>query len=150
MLKIRNLFSSSIDKTLDSVKSIITTFVPDKNLQQKINAEIDRMSHDIKVKQLNLAEKAMQAEVADKASARDMYRESIKSDDVFIRRFPMILAFSTVGLAAVLLVGMLFIEIPDSNRDILNISIGSLLGGGLTSVIQFYFGSSYENKHKQH
>jgi len=146
---IKDILGLGIDKTLDSVKSVITTFVADKGLQQQINAEIDKHAHEIKLRQLDLAKEALQAEVADKASARDMYKESIKSDDIFIRRFPMMLAFSTVALAALLLIGMLFIAVPESNRDILNISIGSLLGGGLISVIQFYFGSSYENKHKQ-
>ncbi len=149
MSKIRDFLGIGIDKTLDSVKNVITTFVPDKGLQQQINAEIDRQANELKLKQLEVAEKAMEAEVADKASAREMYKESIKSDDVFIRRFPMILAASTLALSGILLIGMLFMPVPDTNRDIINISLGTLLGGGLGTIIQFFFGSSYEKKHKQ-
>jgi hypothetical protein len=149
MSKIREFLGIGIDKTLDSVKNVITTFVPDKGLQQQINAEIDRQANELKLKQLEVAEKAMEAEVADKASAREMYKESIKSDDVFIRRFPMILAASTLALSGILLIGMLFMPVPDTNRDIINISLGTLLGGGLGTIIQFFFGSSYEKKHKQ-
>ena len=146
---IKDILGLGIDKTLDSVKSVITTFVPDKGLQQQINAEIDRQAHEIKIKQIELSSDILKAEVADRASARDMYKESIKSEDVFIRRFPMMLAFSILALAGLLLVGMLFFPIPEANRDIINISIGSLLGGGVVAVVNFYFGSSYEKKHKQ-
>ncbi len=37
---IKELLSGSIDKTLSSVKDVITTFVQDKALQQKLNAEL--------------------------------------------------------------------------------------------------------------
>lgn len=148
-MKIKELLGIGIDKTLDSVKNVITTFVKDKGLQQQLNAELDRQVHELKLKQIEYAEKAMEAEVADRASARDMYKESIKSDDVFIRRFPMLLALSIFVLTAVILIGLLFFEVPDTNRDILNISMGTLVGGGVVAVINFFFGSSYEKKHKE-
>lgn len=147
-MKILDFFSGGIDKTLKSVKDIVTTFVPDKGLQQQINAEIDKQAHDIKLKQMEHADKVIDAELQDRVDARKMYTESIKSNDVFIRRFPMLLAGSVLILAGIILVGMLFMEIPDANRDIINISLGSLLGSGVVSVINFFFGSSYEDKHK--
>ncbi len=147
-MKILDFFSGGIDKTLKSVKDIVTTFVPDKGLQQQINAEIDKQAHDIKLKQMEHADKVIDAELQDRVDARKMYTESIKSNDVFIRRFPMLLAGSVLILAGIILVGMLFMEIPNANRDIINISLGSLLGSGVVSVINFFFGSSYEDKHK--
>ncbi|NMC34845.1 MAG: hypothetical protein GYA36_20685 [Veillonellaceae bacterium] len=61
----------------------------------------------------------------------------------------MILAATITILSGLILIGLIFFKIPDSNRDILNISLGTLIGGGLVAVINFYFGSSYERKHKE-
>lgn len=146
---IKELLTGGIDSTLNSIKNVITTFIPDKGLQQQINAEIDRQATEVKLKQLELMETTIKAEVDDRADARQLYRDSIKSDDIFIRRFPMLLAATITVLSGLILIGLIFFQIPDSNRDILNISLGSLIGGGLVAVINFYFGSSYERKHKE-
>lgn len=146
---IKDILSGGIDKTLTSVKNVITTFVPDKGLQQQINAEIERQATEVKLKQLELIETTIKAEVDDRADARQLYRDSIKNDDAFIRRFPMILAATITLLSGLILIGLIFFKIPDSNRDILNISLGTLIGGGLVAVINFYFGSSYERKQRE-
>jgi len=146
---VKDILSAGIDKTLSSVKNVITTFIPDKGLQQQINAELERQATEVKLKQLELMETAIKAEVDDRVDARQLYRDSIKSDDIFIRRFPMILAATITILSGLILIGLIFFKIPDSNRDILNISLGTLIGGGLVAVINFYFGSSYERKHKE-
>jgi len=146
---LKDFLSGSIDKTLSSVKDVITTFVQDKALQQKLNDEIDKRAHELKLRQLDFDEEAMKTEAADRANAREMYKESIKNDDVFVRRFPMILAASILGISGLILVALIFFKIPDTNRDILNISLGTLIGGGVVAVINFYFGSSYERKHKE-
>ncbi len=146
---IKDILSGGIDKTLTSVKNVITTFVPDKGLQQQINAEIERQATEVKLKQLELIETTIKAEVDDRADARQLYRDSIKNDDAFIRRFPMILAATITLLSGLILIGLIFFKIPDSNRDILNISLGTLIGGGLVAVINFYFGSSYERRQRE-
>jgi len=143
---IKELLTDGIDKTLSSVKNVITTFVQDKGLQQQINAEIEKQAHELKLKQLELMGNTIQAEVNDRADARAMYRESIKSDDRFIRRFPMVLAASIMGVSALILLALIFFEIPNTNRDILNISLGTLIGGSVTAIVNFYFGSSYVEK----
>lgn len=53
-----------------------------------------------------------------------------------------ILAVITVISAFVLLILMLFKPIPVENKDILNISIGIVLGGLLGGINGFYFGAS--------
>lgn len=149
MFKLKELLGVGIDKTLDSVKSVITTFVADKGLQQQLNAEIDKQVHELKLKEMEYADSAIKAEVADKANARDMYKASIMSDDVFVRRFPMFLALLTIILVGTLLIGLLFVAVPETNRDIINLSVGTLLGGGAVTIYQFFFGSSYDKKHKE-
>ena len=45
-----------------------------------------------------------------------------------------------IGFFALLYI-LIFTEIPEGNRDVLNLVIGSLIGS-FTSVVAYYFGSS--------
>lgn len=95
MSKIAEILGAGIGEILTGAKGIVTTFVKDKGLEQQINAEMERSAAEIKLKHLDYAEKALQAEVDDRANAREMYKASIISDDIFVRRFPMMLAADT-------------------------------------------------------
>lgn len=148
MSRLSELIGASIGELLNSAKGVITTFVKDKGLEQQINAELDRQAHELKLRQLDITQQAIEAEVADRADARAMNKELIKSNDVFVRRFPMFFAIGVIAMVAIMICTMLFVEIPNSNRDILNFSIGSVLGY-LGTIATFYFGSSYDGKHKQ-
>jgi len=45
---------------------------------------------------------------------------------------------------------LMFFSIPESNKDIVNISIGMLIGAGFSSVFTYYFGSSEGMKTKKY
>lgn len=89
----------------------------------------------------------MELEVEDRVDARSMYKESIKSNDIFVRRFPMYFAIGVIVVVVIMISTMLFWEIPNGNRDILNFSIGSVLAT-LCTIATFYFGSSYSKKYE--
>jgi len=143
------IFGLGIDKVLDSAKGVITTFVTDKNLQQKLTAEIEAHSHELKLKSAVYETEALKGEISDKADARVMNIASIQSTDVVVRRFPIFLAGGVLLTCAIVIIAMLFFPIPQDNRDIINISFGSLLGGGLSTILGFYFGSSYTKDKKE-
>ena len=53
-------------------------------------------------------------------------------------------------IGCLLLVGtMLYHDIPEKNKDILNIAIGFLFGSCLSPVFQFFFGSSKTESDKK-
>lgn len=145
MSKLANLIGNGIAETLESAKSVVTTFVKDKGLEQQINAEISKQEHAIVSRQIDLAQQEMQGVFADKADAREMYERLAENDDKFVRRFPMYLAAIVGGSAVLIVVFLFFFSIPDRNRDILNFAAGTLLGT-LSTIVTFYFGSSYEGK----
>lgn len=51
-----------------------------------------------------------------------------------------IIAFIALGIGVLSIVGLFFIDIPDKNRDLINIALGTVIGWG-GSVVSFYFGN---------
>lgn len=144
-MKITDFFGNTISEVLDSAKGIVTTFVKDKGLEQQITAELDKRVYELKQRQIDLLVEQMKADNADRADARSMTKDIIKSDDKFVRRFPMIFAAGILLVAVVMVLVMLFVAIPNDNRDIINFAIGSILGC-LGTIATFFFGSSYYGK----
>ena len=54
------------------------------------------------------------------------------------------IAFLALGIAVLSIIGLFFIDIPDKNRDLVNIALGSIIGWG-GAVVSFYFGNSDQN-----
>ncbi|MEN8380795.1 hypothetical protein [Acinetobacter radioresistens] len=46
------------------------------------------------------------------------------------------------------IIGLFFIEMPDKNRDLINVALGAILGWSGT-VVAFYFGSSDRQQKNQ-
>lgn len=87
------------------------------------------------------------AELQDRQDARSMNETAIRSDDPFIRRFPAYLATALLFLVFLLCVGLIFFEIPESNRPVIFSIVGSLVAV-VASVGGFYYGSSSGSKEK--
>lgn len=147
-MDLKNIFGLGIDKALDSAKSIVTTFVKDKGLQQQIDAEFQKAQMELKSKEMDFNKAMIEAENADRSNARAMNIESMHNSDSVVRRFPIFLASGVLLLSAFVVVALFFVKIPDANRDIVNITIGSLVTGGFGTVLGFYFGSSYHKQDK--
>ena len=54
------------------------------------------------------------------------------------------IAFVALGIAVLAIIGLFFIDIPEKNRDLVNIALGSIIGWGGV-VVRFYFGNSDQN-----
>ena len=54
------------------------------------------------------------------------------------------IAFVALGIAVLAIIGLFFIDIPEKNRDLVNIALGSIIGWG-GAVVSFYFGNSDQN-----
>ena len=54
------------------------------------------------------------------------------------------IAFLALGIAVLSIIGLFFIDIPEKNRDLVNIALGSIIGWG-GAVVSFYFGNSDQN-----
>lgn len=58
-----------------------------------------------------------------------------------------ILAFIAMAMSLLCIIGLFFIEMPDKNRDLINVALGAILGWSGT-VVAFYFGSSDQREKK--
>ncbi|MFL9471153.1 hypothetical protein ACKERC_02545 [Acinetobacter baumannii] len=51
------------------------------------------------------------------------------------------LAFAAIAISFFCVIGLFFVEMPEKNRDLINVALGAILGWSGT-VVAFYFGSS--------
>ena len=51
------------------------------------------------------------------------------------------LAYGVLTLASLIIVGLFFIEMPQSNRDLLNTALG-FVAGWASAVVSYYFAST--------
>lgn len=87
-------------------------------------------------------------ESADRDSARKMQMSALEQDDVFSKRFIYYYA-SFWSLCAAVYIGFItFGSIPDSNIRFADTILGFLLGTVISTIVQFFFGSSMSSKNK--
>lgn len=93
--------------------------------------------------------KKLELENADRDSARKAHMAIATSPDAhWLEKLTMpILALGTVSLAFLLIGILLFINIPDSQENIIIFALGFITSAA-TQVLSFYFGSSQGSKDK--
>ena len=126
------------EKTETAIKQALSSATPEQMLAIK-TADND---FSIRMKELGFANaKDMEAlAAADRSSAR--LREMTVKDNT-----PRNLAYGvTTGFFGIL-ISMMFIEVPQASRDILNIMLGTL-GASFSGVVGYYFGSTAGSKRK--
>lgn len=84
----------------------------------------------------------------DKASAREMQKTALAQEDLFSKRFVYYFAILIFSFSALVIAMLFFVSIPEENQRIVDMAIGIVVGTGLVSVIQFFFGSSKGSKDK--
>lgn len=87
-----------------------------------------------------------EAVLADMQDARSMQKEALKQDDLFSKRFVYYFAtaFSIITIAIVIM--LLFIEVPEKNKTLVDMSLGVLIGTGISGIFNFFYGSSAKEK----
>lgn len=88
---------------------------------------------------------------ADRASARDMQKAALASDDRFAKRFIYYYAIFITSLTFLFIFWAAFFPgAADTRNDrIIDTVLGFLLGVSLSAIIQFFFGSSAGSKSKE-
>lgn len=111
-----------------------------KNLINK-DAKLDEQQKQEALRLLEL-------EYQDIADARALQVAALNQDDIFSKRFVYYLAIGLFSFAFIVTIMLFIVEIPDKNRDVINIIIGVVIGTGLTGMFQYFFGSSKGSKDK--
>lgn len=143
------IFTGGTTSIVDSVGKIIDNLnvsgEEKAKIQQEMTNEINRHMEAIGAQ----ANQETELYLKDMDSARQMQIEAIKQDDVFTKRFVPHLSLCIIGMTFLFDVGLLFINIPERNHDLVNMIAGTLNSTGFAAVVYFFFGSSKSSQDKQ-
>ncbi len=82
----------------------------------------------------------------DIADARDMQKEALKQDDVWSKRFIYIFAGIWSIFAMVFIFAITFGQVPETSIRFVDLILGFLLGTVISTILQFFFGSSVTSR----
>lgn len=100
----------------------------------------------IKKQEVDLKAEAMYLE--DTQNARSMQMEALKQDDVFSKRFIYYLAAGALITTATYIFIITFASIPEQNVRFADTILGFLLGTVVSTVMNFFFGTSKGSSEK--
>lgn len=141
------------------VLDIVGNYLPNDGVLGIVKNIVDRESkkEDSKITKEDLEQfnkhyenelKELELHIENTKNARELQKEALNQDDLFSKRFIYIFSL-VIYLTVILLVLLLcFIDIPSENRDLIYMCLGVLMGTGISSIIQFFFGSSIGSKQK--
>lgn len=114
--------------------------------QYEMEHEEELLKTALEDKKLDIEQEEMYLE--DKQSARKMQRTALEQEDTFAKRFVYYYAIGSTFTAFLYFFLITFITIPDKNIRFADVILGFMLGTLITSIIQFFYGSSQGSKDK--
>jgi hypothetical protein len=94
--------------------------------------------------------KLIELAYGDTASARQMQETALKQDDVFSKRFVYWFSICWSIFAAVYITGITFINLPEANQRYADTILGFLLGTVISTMFQFFLGTSVGSRIKDY
>jgi hypothetical protein len=129
-----------------AVSAIAKQFGVENTVEAVTRAVVEDPEAALKLAQIDLDK--LKAEYANTADARDMQKIALQQSDLFSKRFTMYLTVFW-SVAAVAYVGFItFGVIPDNNVRFADTILGFILGTVVSTVLNFWFGSSIGSKEK--
>lgn len=147
---ISGLISNGLPKLADAVVEKGVDYVEGK-LGVKLKPEEEMTSEDVaKLRaEANRHEEFMvEAEIKDRANARDMQKEAIRSSDPFVRRFTYYFITVWSIFAMTYIPFITFGSIPEENVRFADTILGFMLGTVMASMFSFLLGSSFGSRAK--
>jgi hypothetical protein len=133
-------FLQSIGRPLSAIIGIAGEVSGSQTLESIANAIKGDKSLTQEEKDIALALAKMDFE--DTANARDMQKTALSQDDLFSKRYIYYFSSFWSFVGATLLLGIMFVEIPENNIRLVDTAFGFMLGTVLASMFNYYFGSS--------
>ena len=103
---------------------------------------------DVLLKELEVERDIYLAELKDLQNARELQVAALGQEDDFSKRYVYYFASALFLFSASIVIMLFFVEIPEQNQRIVDMILGVIIGTGLVSVINFFFGSSKGSKDK--
>lgn len=137
------VFSGGAKGLLDGASDIIGKFVEDPNKKAELTQQLAELNAQHIEAMEKLAEQQYESSLKDAQDARTRETQIATSAQTpLINKIasPLIAAFVTTGFFG-LLFYMVKHDVPNANKDVLNIMLGSL-GTAWITIVSYYFGSS--------
>lgn len=147
---VSGLISNGLPKLADAVMDKGVEYVEEKT-GLKLKPEGDATPEDyakLKEAAMKHEEFLVDAEIKDKANARDMAKAAMQSNDPFVRRFTYYFITVWSVFAMVYIPLITFSNIPDSNVRFADTILGFMLGTVMASMFSFLLGSSFGSRLK--
>ncbi len=147
---VSGLISNGLPKLADAVMDKGVEYVEEKT-GLKLKPEGEATPEDyarLKEAAMKHEEFLVDAEIKDKANARDMAKAAMQSSDPFVRRFTyyFITVWSIFAMTYIPLIT--FSSIPESNVRFADTILGFMLGTVMASMFSFLLGSSFGSRLK--
>jgi len=130
---------------LSAIGDLIINKADDPSTTPELKKELDKYYWDFRNNELDFQEEIMALRIKDRASARQREIELFKLGS----RSPLMLTlgFGMLTCYIGLLLALIFLEIPEQNKDQL-IHMEGIMEGGLLAMISYYFGDSQRSENK--
>jgi hypothetical protein len=147
---VSGLISNGLPKLADAVMDKGVEYVEEKT-GLKLKPEGEATPEDyarLKEAAMKHEEFLVDAEIKDRANARDMAKAAMQSSDPFVRRFTyyFITVWSIFAMTYIPLIT--FSNIPESNVRFADTILGFMLGTVMASMFSFLLGSSFGSRLK--
>lgn len=143
-----DLFSAGASTLVDSVGNAIDNIVTSDEERMQLQNALAQIKIEAENKAAELALEGEKLYLADKQDARDMQKVALAQDDLFSKRFVYYFASGIVTVSFVYIFVITFYPIPEQNIRFADTVLGFLLGVGLASIFNYFFGSSKGSKDK--
>jgi hypothetical protein len=141
--------ASAASTILGSVTSLIDEVVTNKEERETLKLAAQKQVQDYTVKMEELAQASDKMYLEDTANARDMQKTALNQNDLFSKRFVYYLAIFWSVAGSAYIFAAPFLMKNEGGKEIVTTTLGFLLGTIVSTVINFYFGSSKGSSDKQ-
>ena len=141
LAKVAPAVLDTVGDAFPPVKVLQTLFDRELYVTPEQQQQFDKLLHDyeLEVQRLNNA---------DRSDARAMQKEALKQDDMFSKRFIYWLAAGSLLLGFAYVFFITFATIPESNQRFADTILGVVIATIITTIYNFFFGSSDGSKKK--
>lgn len=147
---VSGLIANGLPKIADAVVEKGVEYVQDK-LGVELKPEGQATKEDyakLQIEAMKHEEFLVDAEVRDKANARDMAKHAMTSSDPFVRRFTYYFITVWSVFAIIYIPCITFGYIPQENVRFADTILGFMLGTVMASMFSFLLGSSFGSRAK--
>jgi len=104
--------------------------------------ESNVLLEEFKLKAEEFRIEAKKIEAEDRANARELQKSALDQGDKFSKRFIYYLALGVFGFTCIVVLLLFFVPVPESNQRVVDMVLGVIVGSGLISVLNYFYGAS--------